>query len=89
MAVGRHDRPTRRRDASRRRITVTLRSEDFLRLKNAVAARDRLSMQSVCEEAILAALERLEAEHGGRFPAAPAQRGGSRFASNHRVDLYA
>jgi len=88
MAVGRHDRQTRRRDAERKRITVTLRGDDFVRLQNAVASVVGLSVQTICEQAILGTLERLEREHGGPFPTAPPQRTGSRYTGNHTVDIY-
>jgi len=89
MAVGKHDRQTRRRDAERKRITVTLRGDDLARLQNAAASVEGLSVQAICEQAILERLERLERQHGGRFPSAPVQRTGSRFTGNHKVDIYA
>jgi len=53
----------------RRKITVHLRPDLVERVKNAAYWNPRLTIASIAEAGILHALEQVEKEHGGPYPA--------------------
>jgi len=68
----------KRKAAAKVRLTVHLPAAVVDRAKNAVYWSPGLTLAGLAETAFLKTLERLEKEHGGPFPARPAELKGGR-----------